>query len=478
MNNMIKEIIKSWWVGLTLLVITVLICNAPCWASFTLEDENKVGREIYQDLERNNALLRTQRIVEYVNQVGNRVLAQIDNNPPFDFKFNIIKSSSINAFATPGGYIYIHRGLINLAENEAQLASVIAHELSHATQRHIADAIEKSKMLNIATLAGILAGVLVRGSPDLAASLMTMSTAAGTQMSLKYSREHEEEADRMGIYYLTRAGYDPRAMPEFLRLMKRYEFYSSTIPSYFLTHPGTDERIRYLDSLLQTVYRQQTGPVEIVGGFKRIQTILLIISTRDQDANKRHFEEGLKKNPRSVDDLYGLAITEAKLGHLDTALKLFTQANALSPHDPDILGDMGITYFIAKQPAQALNPLVEAVKRGSTDPEAFVYLAKTYDALGKTQEAIETLKILEQKKLGYEEDLYYHLASLYGKVGDNVSSHYYFGLYFKTKNRSDSALFHFRAARDIIPPGDERIKEIDAQIQSLGKGKPKREPPS
>jgi len=436
-----------------------------------------VGHEIYQELEQGHALMKTQRIVEYINRVGYRILAQIDNKPPFDFKFSVLRSSSINAFATPGGYIYVHRGLINLTENEAQLASVIAHELGHATERHIADAIEKSKLVNIATLAGILAGLLVKGSPELAGGLMTMSTATGTHLNLKYSREHEEEADRMGMYYLTRAGYDPRAMPDFLRIMKRYEFYSSTIPSYFLTHPGTDERIRYLDSLLQTVYRQ-SGSTEIVGGFKRIQTILLIISVRDLDANKRRFEEGLKKNPGNVDDLYGLAITEAKLGHLDNALNLFNQANARSPHDPDILGDMGITYFMAMRPAEAIDPLREAVERGSTDPEAYIYLAKTYDALGKTTKAIDTLKLLEQKKLGYEEDLYYNLASLYGKSGDRVSSHYYFGLYFKAKNRADSALFHFRAARELITPEDGRAKEIDSQIQSLGKGKPKREPPS
>jgi len=418
----------------------------------------------------------TQRIVEYINRVGYRILAQIDNKPPFDFKFSVLRSSSINAFATPGGYIYVHRGLINLTENEAQLASVIAHELGHATERHIADAIEKSKLVNIATLAGILAGLLVKGSPELAGGLMTMSTATGTHLNLKYSREHEEEADRMGMYYLTRAGYDPRAMPDFLRIMKRYEFYSSTIPSYFLTHPGTDERIRYLDSLLQTVYRQ-SGSTEIVGGFKRIQTILLIISVRDLDANKRRFEEGLKKNPGNVDDLYGLAITEAKLGHLDNALNLFNQANARSPHDPDILGDMGITYFMAMRPAEAIDPLREAVERGSTDPEAYIYLAKTYDALGKTTKAIDTLKLLEQKN--WDTKRISTTTSPPYTVNQGTGCHHTTISDYTSKRRTERIVPSFTFVRPVNSLPRKTARQRDRFPNPIPrKGKPKREPPS
>jgi len=451
---------KTTAIFLLLTVVTV----SPSWGAFSLEDEKKVGQEIYNELDKNNALLKTRKIVDYINALGNRILAQIDNKQPFEFRFNIIKSSSVNAFATPGGYIYLHRGLINLAENEAQLASVIAHELGHANARHIADAIEKSKKINLATLAGVLAGVLIGGSPELTAGLIGMSAAGGAHMYLKYSREHEEEADRMGMYYLVRAGYDPRAMVDFLKIMKKQEFYSGLVPSYFLTHPGTEDRIRYLDALIATAYPNR-GREEIQGGFKRIQTILLIISTRNQEANKRYFEENLKKNPASVDDLYGLAVAEAKLGHLELALNLFQKALSLSPQDPDILGDMGITYFLSGKTKEALKPLTQAIALDSDDPEAYIFLAKTYDALGQTTKAIETLKHLEKKNLGEEEDLYYNLASLYGKLGDEASSHYYFGLYFKKKNRPESALYHFRAAREKMTPGDERQKEIDREIQ-------------
>lgn len=465
--------------SIIIFLFTVLFLSSPAWGAFTLEDEKRVGHETYKELESKNALLKTKKVNDYINALGNKILAQMDTKQPFDYKFNIIRSSSINAFATPGGYIYLHRGLINLAENEAQLASVIAHELAHANMRHIADAITKSKKINLATLAGILAGALIGGSPELTAGLMTMSVAGGTHMALKYSREHEEEADRMGMYYLVRAGYDPQAMVDFLRVMKKQELYSGLVPSYFLTHPGTEDRIRYLDSLLQTVYRSP-GKYEIIGNFKRIQTILLIISARDQEANKRYFEENLKKNSSSVDDLYGLAVVEARMGRLDQALLLFEKALSISPHDPDILGDAGVTYFLLGKFREALKPLTEAVARGSEDPDAYIFLAKTYDALGEKEKALEQLKMLEKKQLGGEEELYYNMATLYGKLGNKGASHFYFGLYFKKKNRLESALYHFRAARENTPPGDDRLKDIEREIQALGEkpNRPTRNPAS
>ena len=190
--------------------------------------------------------------------MGERILAHSDK-APFAFKFSIIRSSAINAFATPGGYVYVNQGLINLVENEGELASVLAHEIAHVNGRHIAEIVDKSQKINISTLAAVLAGAFLGGGGELTAAVTSFSVAAATSLSLKYSREHEESADRMGLTYLAAAGYDGKSMLAFLKIMKRYEYYSNTIPSYFLTHPGTDERSHYIDALLQTTHRQGGG---------------------------------------------------------------------------------------------------------------------------------------------------------------------------------------------------------------------------
>jgi beta-barrel assembly-enhancing protease len=435
-------------------------------AEFTLEDEKKLGNEIYAKLNQGDALLKNERVLDYIQQIGKRILDNSDK-VPFDFRFSVIRSSAINAFATPGGYVYLNRGLINLVESESELASVMAHEIAHVNARHIADTIEKSKKVNIATLAGILAGVLLGGGGNLTAGLIGMSTAAGATLSLRYSREHEEEADRLGMMYLVKSGYEPRSMIDFMKIMRRYEYYSSNIPSYFLTHPGTDERIRYLDASVQTTYTNH-GQKAIVGNFKRIQTILLLIGSSNMKSNHNHFEEGLKKNPNDVDDLYGLAVTKEKMGQTAEALQYFHKALSLAPGDPDILSDTGVTYFRAGQIEEAIKYLNSATMYGGNDPETILYLGKAYEAKGDLPSAFATIKKLDGMKID-DEDIYYNLAMLHGKANHPFESHLNFGMFFKKKKKYESALFHFKAALQNAAPGNPKAAYIDQEIKDLQK---------
>ena len=263
-------------------------------ASFTIEDEKKLGKEFYERLDKSCVIIHDQKIDAYINQLGSNVLAQSDR-APFEFRFSVIKSSAINAFATPGGYVYVNSGLITMVETESELASVLAHEIAHINKRHVASIIEKSQKVSMAALAAVLAGAFLGGGGDLSAAVASFSLATATTLSLKYSREHEEEADRLGMSYLVSAGYDGKSMLDFMKLMRRYEFYSSKIPSYFLTHPGTEERIRYIDALLQTIYTQK-GQESIIGNLKRVQTILMF-GEKNLDSSLHYFQNDLQKNP-------------------------------------------------------------------------------------------------------------------------------------------------------------------------------------
>ena len=327
-------------------------------ASFSLDDEKKLGREFYEKLEKGNALFQNERVSAFLTLIGERILAHSDK-APFEFKFSIIRSSAINAFATPGGYVYLNQGLINLVENEGELAGVIAHEIAHVNGHHISEIIDRSKKLSISALAAILAGAFLGGSGDVTAAVTSFSLATATAFSLKYSREQEEAADRMGMSYLVSAGYDGKSMLDFLKIMRRYEYYSNTIPSYFLTHPGTDERTRYIDALLQTTYTQG-GKKGIVGHLKRVQTILLL-DGKDTDANLQYFQKALRGNPDNVDALYGLAVTYDKLGMIRESLETFRKALRIAPDDPDILRDLGISFFKLGQLNDAAASLRRAV---------------------------------------------------------------------------------------------------------------------
>ncbi|SEM34274.1 Putative Zn-dependent protease, contains TPR repeats [Syntrophus gentianae] len=453
-------------------VLFLFLSSYGAQASFTLEDEKKLGKEFYEKLEKSKVLISNPKINNYLNRVGQLVLAS-SPKAPFEFKFSVINSSAINAFATPGGYVYVNKGLINLCENESELAGVLAHEIAHINARHIAAIIEKSTKLNIAALAAILAGAFLGGGGEVTAALASFSMAAVTSMNLKYSRDHEEEADRLGMAYLVSSGYDGKSMLDFLKIMRKYEFYSKSVPSYFLTHPGTDERIRYLDGLLQVRYRN-IGKESIIGGLTRIQVYLRFIG-KNPELKLTYFQNSVQANPSNVDALYGLALTQEKLGLTSESIKNFKKALTLSPSDGDIVRDLGITCFRSGQTGEAIHYLSRALSLNPDDSNTIVYLGRAYQAEGRFQEALKILKKIENKP-SIEADAHYQLAMAYGETKDQGASHYHFGMYFKKIRKKDSALFHFKAALNYYAAGNPKRQDIEKEIEEMQKEKPPKPP--
>ena len=467
---MCKTFQKQYFCFVLILFLLVSGTQNSC-AAFTIDDENKLGKEIYDKLEKNNFLAQDKRLKAYVTKIGNRLLVQ-SNKASFDFTFSIFNSSGINAFATPGGYIYVNKGLITAVENEAQLAGVIAHEIAHANSRHVASIMEKSQKLNIAMLAAIIAGAFIGGGGEATAAIAAFSMAGATSMTLKYQREHEEEADRLGISYLVDTGYYPAAMVEFLKIMKQYEFLSKTIPSYLRTHPGTDDRIFYLDSLLQTQYRRGGGSRNIIGNFVRMQALIVLDA---DDLNKRcgQLMSALQKDQRNVDLLYALALTEDQLGQAKASLEHLNKALTLAPQDADILKSIGMLYLKAGDNGQARYHLLQATRINPDDDQLTLALGKTHFAMGDFQSALNCFLKIQDKRFD-DIDVSYHIAMSYGRLNQLGEFHYYFGLYFKKEKKKESALFHFRKALDFYPEGTPRAVAIHDALNELNVVKPKK----
>ena len=459
------KFIQNQYISFVFVFFILFFRTSICFAEFTIDDEKKLGKEFYDKLAKHHLLSENKRLNEYIAKIGNLIL-EGNKQVPFEFHFSVVNNSAINAFATPGGYIYINKGLINAVENEGELAGVIAHEIGQANARHVASIIEKSKKLNIATLAAILAGAFLGGGGEATAAIAIFSVAGAATLSLKYSREHEEEADRIGIEYLTGAGYYPAAMVDFLKIMKKYEFISKSMPSYLLTHPGTDERIFYLESLILTKYRQK-GLKNIIGNLSRIQASL-ILERDDLNARYKQLEESLAQDPGNVDLLYALALVEDKLGKTNEALNHYQKALNLSPRDEDVLKSLGLIYLRMGKADRAQSYLLLASTINADNDEVTLALGKAYDALGKYSNAIECYLKLENKNID-DLDIHYYIAMTYGKLNIQGESHYNFGLYFKKINKKDSALFHFKKALDYFPQGSERADAINQAIKSFKK---------
>ncbi|PKN53452.1 MAG: hypothetical protein CVU55_02190 [Deltaproteobacteria bacterium HGW-Deltaproteobacteria-13] len=462
-----RKLIQNQYIYFALILFVLLFRANPCLAEFTIADEKKLGKEFYDKLEEHQLILKNKVLNDYINKIGNLILTQT-KKAPFEFRFSIVDSSAINAFATPGGYIYINKGLITAAENEGELAGVIAHEIGHANARHVASIIEKSKKLNIATLAAIIAGAFLGGGGQATAAIAAFSMAGSSTLTLKFMREHEEEADRLGISYLVGAGYYPAAMIDFLKIMKQNEFLSKTMPSYLLTHPGTDDRIFYMDSLILTQYPQK-GAKNIIGNFNRIQVLVPLDTTDELNKKYRQLEESLKKDPANVDLLYTFAFVEDQLGQTSSALIHYQKALSLSPRDQDVLKNIGLIYLKTGQADLAQNYLLRAAGLNADNDEVTYALGKAYLATGNYQKALDCFLRLETASQD-NDDINYQIAMAYGKLNKQGESHYYFGLHFKKEKKKESALFHFKEALNYFPKNSERSIAIQQAIKDLETG--------
>ena len=210
---------------------------------YSLDREIKIGQELAAQVDRESKFITDPVIAEYVNRVGQNIVLRSDAKMPFTIK--VIDSPEVNAFALPGGHLYVNTGLLLAADSEAELAGVLAHEISHVTARHGMEQASKGRLLQYLSIPLIFVGGPVGAIVQNAASLLVPMTY------LKFSRGAEEEADRLGLQYMWNAGYDPTAMLTFFEKLKRQERSDpGTLAKVFSTHPATSKRIEKARTLL------------------------------------------------------------------------------------------------------------------------------------------------------------------------------------------------------------------------------------
>ena len=226
--------------------------------------ERKLGERIMTQIRANAAYVDDPDINDYLNAIGYRLISN-SPDPGGPFEFFGIADNSVNAFALPGGFIGVHSGLLLSAQSESELASVLSHEIAHVTQRHLARMIAAQQRAGLASMAALAVAILAaRSNPDVSAAAIAAAQAGAIQSSLNFTREHEREADRIGLQVMDKSGFDVHAMPVFFeRLQKATRVYETGAPSYLRTHPLTFERIADVQSRIEGVpFRQVPDSLE------------------------------------------------------------------------------------------------------------------------------------------------------------------------------------------------------------------------
>lgn len=241
----------------------------PGFNLFSVEQDIEIGRESAKQVEEQLPVLDNRQVQDYVGRIGAR-LEQVVPGPDFPYQFKVLNVSDINAFALPGGYMYINRGLIEAARSEAELSGVMAHEIAHVALRHGTNQASKAYLAQ----AGLsLLGALFGGGNSTTADMIGAIGGFGLNtVFLKFSRSAEEQADVLGAQILVKAGYDPMAMADFFETLRESSGDPGTVEQFFSSHPAPANRA----SRIQEESRQ-LGPVRKVapvGDFRRIQSTL------------------------------------------------------------------------------------------------------------------------------------------------------------------------------------------------------------
>ncbi len=238
--------------------------------------ELEMGSQYAQQIEQQLPMVRDPEVVRYINVLGDSIARVVDDRS-LTWRFNVVDQPEINAFAVPGGHIYVNRGLIERTTNMSELAGVLGHEIAHVTQRHSMKQMAAAQRANYGLSIGcILAPSFCQGLAGTGVSVLAQAGFA------KFSRDDETESDRFGVKYVTRAGIDPRGMPSMFRiLLRERERNPGSVEAWFASHPVEESRIRTTEEEID-----------------RIDPVVLRSLTRDSRSFQR-FKERLAALPRS-----------------------------------------------------------------------------------------------------------------------------------------------------------------------------------
>ena len=411
-------------------------------------EERMLGAAFFRNLHSQAVINQDLEIQEYIESIGQTLAANSDT-PTSPFHFFVVIDSNINAFAGPGGYIGVNSGLIQLTEAESELASVMAHEIAHVTQRHLYRSIEKASKLSIPTVAATLAAVLIgTQSPSMGQAALMAVQAGNIQFQIDFTREHEKEADRVGMQTLSLSNYDPRSMPTFFeRLQQSTRYYGKGVPEFLRTHPMSENRVADTRGRAEAYpYRQYPDTI----GYLLAKTKLAVLTETDKRINIQHFS-ALEQQGTQIQRAiarYGLGLVELESLRFDTASKIFQQLNEQYPEQPQYLSALARTASEAKQYDKAHALFAKAVRKFPNNNAIKIEFTRSLMKSGQPQQAKEMLLSLSDSQKN--QPFYYEiLAQLFAELKQPGESHRYTAEYYYAVGQTEEAITQIRLGKQV-----------------------------
>ncbi|NCD24081.1 MAG: tetratricopeptide repeat protein [Deltaproteobacteria bacterium] len=460
---MLRFVQSDWLIRcVSAVCVVVLLAPVRCWpgfGEFTIRDEIDLARKFDLLIESRFPVVEDRLIVNYVKGLVDRLVEAMPPQP-FPVKVTVVRDGTMNAFASAAGHITVFTGLITNLRSEDELASVLAHELAHVSERHVAKSIEKSQLIGAGSLLGMLAGVLIgtQGDSDASEALIMGSVAGGQAMALKYSRANEEDADQLGLGFLVGAGFNPMGMTSAFERMRKLQWLGGggAVPSYLATHPGMDERVGYMQErvarLPQDIRRRHTDN----SAFTRVQALVLAWYADPNTALATFSSKG--KFPECLASL-GLAIAHSRLGQSEKAKMEFQQALACNGRDPLWQREYGRFSFEYGKLDVAAEALRTAVREVPDDLFALFFYARALAEQGDFAASITAMQRV-LKDVPRDSEVLEHLGRYQAAAGRHFDAHVSFARAFAYTRKFRKYEYHLQRAESMAQ-SDSQHETID-----------------
>lgn len=356
--------------------------------------EIKLGRQFIRSARSQLAFVSDPEIASYIEGLGDRLLGPTGLSRS-KFQFSVIDDDNLNAFAVPGGWISVHTGLITRTDSESELASVLAHEIAHITQRHLPRTFERAEQRTLPAVAAMMGAILVGG--QIGSAALVGANAAVVADQLKYSREFEKEADAIGLELLSKGEFDVHAMPRFfLKLQKTSELHASNVPEYLRTHPLSISRIADSESRVGAFPATEVATnAEFLHIRARIKALSGDSSLKKADMFRQQIIDSVDAEKSHL--IYGEAMAAMKVAQYDRSRGLI---ESLLIKNPDSLR-YGLGYaqieLSAGNISGALRRLEKMRDSFSDHPVVLHYYAEALLAAQQFTDARRVLRQLERK---------------------------------------------------------------------------------
>jgi predicted Zn-dependent protease len=390
-------------------------------ATLSASQERAIGYQIMRRIRSDPSYLDDPEVTDYLNGIGYRLVGA-SPDARSAFFFFALRDNSVNAFALPGGFIGVHSGLFLTAQSESELASVLAHEIAHVTQRHIARMVAQQQRAGMASLAAIALAILAaRSNPQAAAGAIAAAQAQQVDAALAFTRDNEREADRVGVQILQKSGFDPHAMPVFLdRMQRATRIYDTGAPTYMRTHPITYERIADVQNRTAEVpYRQVPDSLDFW-----LVRAKLRVGVGDPREAVTFFEQQIaeRKSANEIAAHYGLTAALLRAERLDAASRALGALKAMAPPHPMVALLEARVQLARKDTPGAFRTLAEAARTFPGHRALAYQYAESLIEAGRPGDA---LAVLDRQLLRDQNDgrLYELQARAYDAQGRGMLKH-------------------------------------------------------